>query len=887
MKKITLKNSLLLILILIGGLSFAQNAFTEVKISKDDVSKMLEINMPLTARVFSFDVSALQSKLNNASYTNFAFPNSEGKSVNYNLKESSLMEDELQRQYPEIKSYAGYGDNGEYMRLTASPYNGVNGIILTKDRSNSISIQNIKGTDKSAVYKRNSASFGADFECTTPEIMEDIQTDGAFKRAADDGILRTFRIAISTTGEYAQFHGGTLGSVNAAIVTSLVRINSVFELDFAVRLVLIAGNDVNIYLDGGSDPYSGTSSNNYNQDLADTLDQNLADGDYDIGHLYAGIGNGGSAGCIGCVCINGNVSSFNHKGSGFTSSAFPIGDRWDIDFVAHEMGHQFGGFHTFTHQGEGSGISQMEPGSGTTIMGYAGITGPSTDVQQVSDPYFHAISIQTITAHAKSRSCDTETATGNAIPVVDAGSNITLPIGTPFVLTGSATDGDTGDNLSYCWEQFDENNAANAFPNPSNSNSNEPLFRSYSPSDGTSRSFPKIEDLLANGVNGNVWEKVPTVGRFADFRLTVRDNAASGGGNNFDNMRVTWDASKGPLEVTSQSEDGILWSSGDPETIVWNVNSTNTMSGASNVDILLSIDGGLTYPITLASGVANNGSASITVPNNPAPYCRVRVQPTNAPFFAINSTDFSIDFLVTTDCSEVYTSNPNFAIPDNGTQYSGLGLTTPSTSTLGGPKFLKLGLDVSHTYIGDLQFLLQSPAPNQTQVIPFTQGTCGNFADMNIQLFDTAPDIICANPISGDVKTANAFSAFDGQSVGGQWVLAVIDTAGEDTGTLNSWSLTICEEVAIPLSIDENSLENSFAMYPNPTNGMVTIAFETLNDTNIDLYDISGRLVYSDTFKYSNNQFNEELNLNYLSTGVYMVKIKSGTSTINKKLVIN
>ena len=230
----------------------------------------------------------------------------------------------------------------------------------------------------------------------------------------------------------------------------------------------------------------------------------------------------------GCVCVNGNVFSNNHKGSGYTSSSVPVGDRWDIDYVAHEMGHQFGGRHTFTHQSEGGGIAQMEPGSGTTIMGYAGITG-ATDVQQVSDPYFHAISIQQITAHAKSRTCDVESGTGNAIPVVNAGSNITLPIGTAFELTGSATDGNAGDILTYCWEQYDENNAAQAYPNASDTNSNNPLFRSYSPSGGTSRIFPKLEDLLANGVNGNVWEKVPTVARSADFRLTVRDNGCKWG----------------------------------------------------------------------------------------------------------------------------------------------------------------------------------------------------------------------------------------------------------------------------------------------------------------------------------------------------------------------
>lgn len=884
MKKNTLKTTFFIACFCIGFLGFAQNTLTEVKISTDDVSKMLEINVPLTASVYSFNVNTLQSKYSNLDKMQIELPNAEGKSVNYNIKESSLMEEELQAKYPENKSYAGYGENGEYIRLTISPYNGVNGIILTKDRSNSLIIQNIPGTDKSAIYKRSDTKSGKSFECSTPEVFEEITNSNSTNRAADDSTLRTFKLAVSTTGEYSAYHGGSLASVNAALATSIARINSIFEIDFAVRLVLIAGNDVNIYLNGATDPYSSTSEANYNSALANRLDINLNDNDYDIGHLYAGIGNNGNAGCIGCVCVNGEVFTDNHKGSGFTTSTVPIGDRWDIDYVAHEMGHQFGGNHTFTHNSEGGGIAQMEPGSGTTIMGYAGITG-ATDVQQVSDPYFHAISIQQITTHAKSRPCDVESSTGNAIPVVNAGNNLTLPIGTPFVLTGSATDGDSI-GLTYCWEQFDENNGANAYPSSIAFNSNEPLFRSYSPTASASRTFPKLEDLLENGVNGNTWEKVPTVARSADFRLTVRDNELNGGGNSFDDIVVTWDASKGPLEVTSQNTDGIIWNRGSTQTVVWNVNSTNTMTGAANVDVLLSLDGGLTYPITLASNVPNNGSASFTVPDNPAPYCRVKVQPTNAPFFAINTTDFSIDYTVTTDCSEVYTSNPNAAIPDNGSSYSVDGLTIPSASTLGGTKYLKLGLDVTHTYIGDLQFLLISPAPSQTQVIAFSFNTCGNYDNLNIDLFDTAPNIVCANPTIGDVKTANSFSAYDGEQAAGQWILGFIDGASQDTGTLNSWSLTICEQIET-LLVDENTLENSFAMFPNPSNGSVTVKFKASSDVDINLFDIRGRSVYSNTFKYSGDQFNEELDLNHLSNGVYMVKIESDTGIVNKKLVIN
>ena len=645
-------------------------------------------------------------------------------------------------------------------------------------------------------------------------------------------------------------------------------------------MILKNDNDNVIFLDANTDPYS--NDNSYNNELAGALDAAYPNGaGYDVGHLYAGIGNNGNAGCIGCICvINNNI----HKGSGFTTSANPIGDRWDIDYVAHEYGHQFGGNHTYSFRSEGGGIAQMEPGSGTTIMGYAGITG-ATDVQPVSDPYFHAASILQITDHAKTRNCDTETATGNAIPNVNAGNNITLPIGTAFRLTGTATDADASDVLNYCWEQFDENNGTDAYPDAATNNGDRPTFRSYNPNLTGIRTFPRLEDLLTSGVNGTTWEKTPTVSRVADFRLTVRDNAAGGAGNSFDDMRVTWDATKGPLAVTSQAVAGIVWNGGNTEAITWSVNSTNIMAGATNVNILLSTDGGLTYPTTLASNVPNNGAADIIVPSTPAPYCRIIVQPSNAPFFSINSNNFAIDYLIDTDCSETYTSNPNFSIPDNSGAYDGLGLDVAgSTATLGGDTTLKLSLDVTHTYVGDLQFLLQSPTG--TQVIAYAANTCGGNDNLDIILFDSAPTIACATPTVGDAKTANPFSGFDGEGLNGQWILGVVDGAGGDTGTVNSWTLTVCTTTETALSTSEFELEN-FMVYPNPTSGKFNVKFNTLDDSEVKLFDIRGRSIYQEQFEAKGGKFNEQLNFSDLSKGIYVLNITSGDKNYVKKIVID
>ena len=870
---------------------FSQTTWNKTTISITQKEILLERNIPLKGNVYSLNMDSFKSQLSNApqrgvslreSNTIIEIPNTNGDLIKYRVQEASVFAPGLQEKYPEIRAYAGYAidDASTYVRFTVSPYNGMNGIVLKGNRSQTEIIEVVPGDiSKSVIFKRSDRKNNkTPFGCSTEDNLHvDIdRTNESRNQASDDSILRTFDLAMSVTGEYSAFHGGTLGSVNAAIATTVARQNSIFEIDFAVTLVLVATNDNVVYLDGSTDPYDSVDDANYNSTVQSTITAQIGEANYDVGHLMGGIGNNGNAGCIGCICVD------NLKGSGYTTSTTPIGDTFDVDYVAHELGHQFGGNHTWTHNGNEGTNAQMEPGSGSTIMSYAGITG-ATDVQANVDPYFHAISIQQITDHAKSRTCDVESGTGNNIPVVDAGANITLPIGTPFILTGSATDDDGADVLTYCWEQFDENNAGTTYPDETSSDSNSVLFRSYNPTTSTTRTFPTLPDLLAGGVNGNTWERIPTVGRAADFRLTVRDNRAGGAGNSFGDMIVTWDATRGPFEITSQAADGILWTSGNSEDITWNVNNTDLMAGASNVDILLSTDGGLTYPITLASNVANNGAATITVPNNPAPYCRVMIKPTGAQFFTINTVDFALDYMISTTCNETFSSNPAIAIPDDGSAFETVGLTSTSTKTFGNGVFLKLNINATHTWIGDLRFDILSP--DGTQLSMYNQGCNGGDDDMDVTFFDDGGALVCATPVVGDVIPVELFSGLDGETAGGTWTLGYIDLGAQDTGTLNSWYVEICETTATALSVDYQDF-TVFNVYPNPTNGLVNISLSTFEDVKVTLYDISGRHIYSKMLENNSNTFNKSIDLNGIATGIYLLNVKSGSKTATKKLVI-
>ncbi|WP_430467059.1 immunoglobulin-like domain-containing protein [Winogradskyella ouciana] len=633
---------LLLIVMMNTTIAWTQNTTLWQKQTSNATTVLQENHQSLkTFQTFSLNTDALRQSLKNVAQRNdfsvssntiLSFPNSEGKLERFSIKEASIMHPDLQERFPEIRSYVGQGidDASSVLRFSLSPY-GFSGMILSSNGRNTFIEQATQGSNSYIVFNRkNRINTDNDFECSVTEQINNTISNTAL-RNADDSILRTYRLAVSATGEYTQFHGGTKAQALAAINTTMTRVNGIFEVDFNVTMILIANTDDVIYTSTSSDPYGNTTSG-YNSALQNTLTNVIGEANYDVGHLFANLQNNGNAGCIGCVCVNGQ------KGSGWTSATIPEGDFFDVDYVAHELGHQFGANHTWTHGGnEGTNV-QVEPGSGSTIMSYAGITG-ATDVQPNVHPNFHAVSIEQVTDYIKGTSCQTNTNTGNAVPVVNAGSNYTIPRGTPFVLEGSATDVDTGDVLTYSWEQMDENNASSTYP--STTATTGVAFRAYEPTTNPNRYLPRLQTIKA-GATSWQWEAVPNVARTLNFRLTVRDNVAGGGTNNSDDMVVTVNGTAGPFILNSPNTN-VTWNAGTTQNVSWDVaGTTGNGINAANVDILLSTDGGDTYPITIASGVPNDGSHDIVVPNNQGNQNRIMVRGSNNIFFDISNSNFTI-----------------------------------------------------------------------------------------------------------------------------------------------------------------------------------------------------------------------------------------------------
>lgn len=636
-------------LLAISSLSFAQqkNSFWKSSV-KNDIT-LLDSRMQLPQKnLLQLDVEGLKASLSNSprrsakanSSTSVIIPDENGKMERYSVYENSNLDPALAAQYPDIKSYIGIGIDTPTSTVffSISPL-GFKAMTLSADKSAVFIEPYSQDLTVYSIYKKSDKVKSlTPFECSVVDDVKSTIDPLSLRPNADDATLRTFRLAMSVTGEYTAYFGGTKALALAAINASMTRVNGVFEKDFAVRMVLIANNDAVIYTNASTDPYSAAATGAggaWNSELQNTLTSVIGEANYDVGHLFGATGGGGNAGCIGCVCVNGQ------KGSGYTSpnNGIPTGDSFDIDYVAHELGHQFGANHTWTHGGnEGSG-AQMEPGSGSTIMGYAGIT--NLDVQPHSDAYFHAISIQQVTNNIKTKTCQTNTATGNTIPVVNAGLDYTVPKSTPFMLTGTATDAN-GDALTYNWEQF--NNQTNATA-PNATKTSGVNFRSYNSTTSPIRYFPRMQSVLTGATTtaGSelTVEAIPSVARTLNFRLTVRDNKAGGSGNNSDDMVVTVNATAGPFSVSAPNT-AVSYVGGSTQTVTWVVGGT-TANGVNcaNVDILLSTDAGTTWATILAA-TPNDGTQAVTIPNIPGTTNRIMVKGTNHIFFDVSNTNFTI-----------------------------------------------------------------------------------------------------------------------------------------------------------------------------------------------------------------------------------------------------
>jgi hypothetical protein len=603
--------------------------------------------VPRAYRTFRLDQAALRARLAAApleysaaaarATVTLPLPLPDGTFGQFAIMESPIMEPGLAALFPEIKTYLGQGidDSSATVRFDLTPA-GFHAMILSE--AGTIFIDPYSRADTAHYI----SYFKHDYQLPAGKTLEEQVIDQSVPQrpapvlaAVSGASLRTYRLAVAATGEYTTFAGGTVPLAMAAIVTTITRVNGVYEREVAVRMVLVNNNSSLIYTDPLGDPYTNDDGGAMLSENQSNLDTVIGSANYDIGHVF-------STGGVG-VALLGAVCGPSTKAGGVTGSPSPVGDPFDIDYVAHEIGHQFGANHTFnTTTGNCGGGNRnvptaYEPGSGSTIMGYAGICG-AADLQPNSDDYFHGASFDEIIAFITTgggNSCDDLTSTGNSAPTVDAGTNHTIPALTPFALTGSATD-PNGDALTYNWEEFDLGTAAP----PNTDNGNRPILRSFPPTSSPTRTVPKLSDILNN--TSTFGELLPTSNRTMQFRLTARDNRSGGGGVANDSASVTIVSSSGPFSVTAPNT-AVTWAGGSLQTVTWDVASTTQAPvNCPNVAILLSTDGGTTFPQTLLASTLNDGTQAISVPNTATTSGRIKVECANNIFFDISNANITI-----------------------------------------------------------------------------------------------------------------------------------------------------------------------------------------------------------------------------------------------------
>lgn len=609
------------------------------------------LTVPSSYRALNLDLNLLQQYLNTAkpepsqtsNLTNglmLEVPMPDGSFERFSIFQYNIMHPDLAAKFPQIKTYTGKGINDvtSTIKLDVTQF-GFHAMIRSSKGDVYIDPYNQKTVNYYMSYERKNLIRQNSFECSLADetAMEIQNTVSNTVQRTNGTQLRTYRLALACTGEYAAFYGGTVSGAMAGMATTMNRVNGVYESELSIRMVMVANNNLIVYTNSSTDPFTNNNGSTLLSQNQTTCDNIIGSSNYDIGHVFS-TGGGGVA-YLGCVCSSSN------KAKGVTGNSAPSGDGFDIDYVAHEMGHQFGGDHTFNSttgscNGNRSSTAAYEPGSGITIQAYAGICG-SDNLAPHSIAYFHGYSLDQMITFSNTgggNSCPVTTSTGNTAPVVtNMGNNCSIPISTPFVLTGAATDAN-GDALTYSWEERDLGSAG-AWNVQSTT---APMFRPFPPTTSPSRTFPQMSDVVNNTTT--VGELLPNQARTLKFRLTARDSRTGGGGimHPDTNLIVTVVNAGGAFAVTAPNT-AVTWAGNSTQTVTWNVSGT-TGSGinTANVKISLSTDGGYTYPTVLLATTPNDGSQTITVPNISTTTARVKVEAVGNIFFDISNTNFTI-----------------------------------------------------------------------------------------------------------------------------------------------------------------------------------------------------------------------------------------------------
>ena len=589
-------------------------------------------------------------------------PLPDGTTGTFEILESSVLSSKIAAQFPEFKTYSGKSTTvgGSTIRISLTA-NGFDAIITTAGKD-AIYLQKAttSSTDNNIIIyfaskairpkkpnQNNKCGAIAPITSSNTLFGESNATFGTQNLTTTGGTLKTFKLAVSATAEFTTLKGGTTTSAFAAIVAFVNRLVAVYRSELSVSYTLVSGT--NLISTTVGNPFTNANTNNelltQNQTFVDNV---IGDANYDLAFV---LGTSSPNSSSGGVAIASSLAHSGIKAQDATQVAVDntFAPVFDDQTIAHEVGHQFSMSHTFNSTipvcTTREPSTSVEVGSGTTIMSYGYTCNNATDNDDYENTYlpilnFHAVSYsQAVNYLATIPAAGTSSASGNTPPVITTiTADKTIPKSTPFFLTGTATDVNTNDALTYSWEGT---NIGTATPVTTTfaSTTMPPFFRTYAPVSSNTRYYPRLSAIL-DGSNYARGDKLPSIGIATTHRFTVRDNV---NGVNTGTVTVTIDGNSGPfLETTNLSANYI---SGSTQTITWSVNNTTAAPvSCATISILLSVDGGQTFPYTLLASTPNDGSEQITFPSLPSSTstARIKVQAENNIFFDISNTNFSI-----------------------------------------------------------------------------------------------------------------------------------------------------------------------------------------------------------------------------------------------------
>ena len=738
-------------------------------------------------------------------------PMPDGGFSRFLVAESPILPPNLARKYPAIRTYniQGIDDPTATGRIELTPL-GFRGIVLTDEGKGSYAIdpywQNHPQGNISYYLKGSGLRQG---DCWTPSpsprqiqnaasIMQSGPAASSFGSNTGStwgGALRIIRLAIACNGEFSQQVSGVTGANPGNLVSTLTfiagvanRVSAIMERDFGLRFLLVDQQDQLTYLDPATDPFTPslgfTNADILARETQATIDRLVGPRNYEFGHLF--VASAGGSWGISYGSILGAV--FGILGDD-TRKAMCISARGagnDVNFdhlVAHEMGHGLNANHTFSDRYEGTG-AQVEPGSGSTIMSYAGAT-PTGNLQASWDGYYSSKSLEQMITYASSSPGNAAfqfVQNGNLPPVLEPLRDYTIPAQTPFALTAKATD-PNGDTLTFSWEQLDSAQRAKDPALSPRDDGSSPLFRAFPPTTNPTRILPQLKYILENknipppgsgrggSTNYATGEFLPTTSRNMKFRVTVRDNAAGGGGQAFASCVIKSIAGSGPFAITNFNTSTELVS-GAQQSLRWSVGRTGpgTLINCANVRISLSTNGGTNFTHVLAESATNNGVFDFIVPTASTTAARFKVEAVGNIFFDVSDTNLVIRApLISNDLfAAAATLGPSLPFSTNG-------ITSGATAEGSEPAH------VAGKASSSVWFRWQPPVGSRFRVSFSTEGS--NFDTVLAAYTGSSLARLQKVAANNDLSTINKRSRIEFLADGGQTYYLVIDGVRGETGT--------------------------------------------------------------------------------------------------------